>query len=87
MDLQFPLFMRFPRQEYWSGLSFPSAGDLPNPRIKPASPAELQANSLLLNPRISPIVTVANFVIPCSNSQGIYSHQPDWQAGVGGGKG
>ena len=29
----------FPRQEYWSGLSFPPPGDLPNPRIKPASPA------------------------------------------------
>ena len=29
--------MRFPRQEYWSGLSSPSTGDFPNPRIKPAS--------------------------------------------------
>ena len=27
------------QQEYWSGLSFPTPGDLPNPRIKPASPA------------------------------------------------
>ena len=27
--------MGFPRQEYWSGLSFPSAGDLPDPGIKP----------------------------------------------------
>ena len=31
--------MGFPRQEYWSGLSFPSPGDLPNPGIKNASPA------------------------------------------------
>jgi len=31
------LSMGFPRQEYWSGLSFPSPGDLPNPRIKPRS--------------------------------------------------
>ena len=30
--------MRFFRQEYWSGLSFPSPGDLPNPRIEPMSP-------------------------------------------------
>ena len=29
----------FPRQEYWSGLSFPSPGDLPNPRTGLASPA------------------------------------------------
>ena len=35
--LQSPLSMRFSRQECWSGLPFPSPGDLPNPRIKPAS--------------------------------------------------
>ena len=35
---QFPLSMGFPRQEYWSGLPFPSPGDLPNPGIRPASP-------------------------------------------------
>ena len=33
------------KQEYWSGLPFPSPGDLPNPGIKPESPA-LQADSL-----------------------------------------
>ena len=31
--------MGFPRKEYWSGLPFPSPGYLPNPGIKPASPA------------------------------------------------
>ena len=36
---QVPLSMGFSRQEYWSGLPFPSPGDLPNPGIKPASPA------------------------------------------------
>ena len=36
--------MGFPRQEYWSGLPFPSPGDLPNPGINPRSPA-LQADS------------------------------------------
>jgi len=30
--------MPFPRQEYWNRLSFPSPGDLPNPRIEPAIP-------------------------------------------------
>ena len=34
-----PLSMGFSRQEYWSGLPFPSPRDLPNPGIKPASPA------------------------------------------------
>ena len=36
---QAPLSMRFARQEYWSGLPFPSPGDLPCPGIEPASPA------------------------------------------------
>ena len=36
---QAPLSMWFPRQEYWSGLPFPSRGDLPNPVIEPGSPA------------------------------------------------
>ena len=43
---QAPLFMGFSRQEYWSGLPFPSPGDLPNPGIKLSSPT-LQADSLL----------------------------------------
>ena len=42
---QAPLSMGFSRQEYWSGLSFPPPGDLPDPGIKPGSPA-LQADSL-----------------------------------------
>ena len=40
---QAPLSMGFSKQEYWSGLSLPSLGDLPNPGIKPGSPA-LQAD-------------------------------------------
>ena len=36
---QAPLSMEFLRQEYWSGLPFPSPGDLSNPGIKPGSPA------------------------------------------------
>ena len=42
---QAPLSMEFSRQEYWSEEPFPSPGDLPNPGIKPGSPA-LQADSL-----------------------------------------
>ena len=41
--------MKFSRQEYWSGLSFPSPGDLPNPGIKPGSLA-LQADALPSEP-------------------------------------
>ena len=40
-----PLSMEFSRQEYWSGLPFPSPRDLPNPGIEPGS-AALQADSL-----------------------------------------
>ena len=36
---QAPLSMKFPRQEYWGGLPFPSAGDLPDPGVTPESPA------------------------------------------------
>ena len=36
---QAPLPMEFSRQEYWSGVPFPTAGDLPHPGIKPLSPA------------------------------------------------
>ena len=34
---QAPLSMGFPRQEYWSGLPFPSPGDLPDPGIESMS--------------------------------------------------
>ena len=39
-----PPSMEFSRQEYWSGLPFPSPGDLPHPGIEPGSPA-LQADA------------------------------------------
>ena len=35
---QAPLSMGFPRQEYWSGLSLSSPGDIPHPGVKPRSP-------------------------------------------------
>ena len=46
---QAPLSMGFSRPEYWSGLLFPSPGDLPSPGIEPRSPA-LQADSLPSEP-------------------------------------
>ena len=51
MAHQAPLSMEFSRQEYWSGLPFPTPGDLSNPGIEPVSPASpaLQADSLPLN--------------------------------------
>ena len=48
-----PLSMEFSRQEYWSGLPFPSPEDLPNPGIKPKSPT-LQADSLPPEPQGKP---------------------------------
>ena len=45
--------MGFSRQEYWSGLPFPSPGDLPNPGIELRSPA-LRADSLLAEPQGKP---------------------------------
>ena len=45
--------MEFSRPEYWSGQSFSSPGDLPNPEIEPRSPA-LQADSLPEEPQGKP---------------------------------
>ena len=50
---QAPPSMGFSRQGYWSGLPFPSPGDLPDPGIEPRSPA-LQADSLPLSHLGSP---------------------------------
>ena len=55
--LQAPLPMEFSRQEHWSGLPFPSPGDLPHPGIKPKSPA-LQADSLLSDLPEAPFIIV-----------------------------
>ena len=46
---QAPLSTEFSSQEYWSGLPFPSPGDLPDPGIEPGSPA-LWADSLPSEP-------------------------------------
>ena len=46
--------MEFFRQDYWKGLPFPPSGDLPDPGIKPVSPA-LQADSLPSKPPEKPV--------------------------------
>ena len=50
-----PLSTEFSSQEYWSGLPFPSSGDLPHPGIEPGSPT-LQADSLLTEPARKPFL-------------------------------
>ena len=61
----------FFRQEYWSGLPFPSPGDLPDPGIKPKSPA-LQVDSLPSEPPEKP----KNNIVGCrSLLQGIFPTQ------------
>ena len=54
---QAPLSVGFPRQEYWSGLPFPSPGDLPNPGIELRSPT-LQAVALTSEPPGKPMLSL-----------------------------
>ena len=56
---QAPLSMGFSRQEYWSGLPFPSPGDFPNPGIEPASPA-LTGGFFATEPPGKPVTVIAN---------------------------
>ena len=51
---QTPPSMGFSRQKYWSGLPFPSPGDLPDPGIEPRSPT-LQADTLTSEPPGKPL--------------------------------
>ena len=71
--------MDFSRQKYWSGLPFPSPGDLPDSGIEPRSPA-LQAGSLPSEPPGKPNISVfvpctVNFVLVYSNVVGGASGQ------------
>ena len=56
-----PLSTGLLRQEYWSGLPFPSPGDLPDPGIKLRSPT-LQADALLSDPPEKPWETIWRFM-------------------------
>ena len=55
MARQVPLSMGFPRQEYWSGLPFPSPGDLPDPATGPISPA-LESKFFVTEPPGKPFI-------------------------------
>ena len=63
--------MGFSKKEYWSGLPFPSPGDLLDPRIEPQSPA-LQADALPSEPpgKMTCIVSLRHFFFSCVNFLG-----------------
>ena len=65
---QAPLSMRFHRQEYWSGLPFPSPGDLPLPGIEPGSPA-LHADSSPTEPSGKPRYQFARRDASCQHPE------------------
>jgi len=64
--------MEFSRQEHWSGLPFPSPGDLLDPGIEPGSPA-LQADSLLSNPPETFAVTTC-YITSIIKFSGLFFH-------------
>ena len=74
--------MEFSRQEYWSGLPFPSPGDLPNPGTESGSPA-LQADSSLSEPPGKPLCILrvctngSRHVSPVSVSHRVVSPPPE----------
>ena len=73
---QAPPSMGFSRQEYWSGLPFPSPGDLPDPGIEPGSPA-LEADTLTSEPPGKP-TTLPLFSVP---TQLCFFPQGPWLVG------
>ena len=74
------LSMGFSRQEYWTEWPCPSPGDLPNPGIKPSSPA-LQADSLPSAPSGKPKVIISpppKVLTPCLRVLLLYYWDPDF---------
>ena len=78
---QAPLSVEFSRQEYWSGLPFPSPGDLTDTEIKPRS-LTLQADSLPSEPQGS-----FNVMYNANISGEMFMVQFNWINGLGGDKG
>ena len=58
---QAPPSMGFSRQEYWSGVPFPSPGDVPDPGIEPRSPS-LEADTLTSEPPGKPSDVVGQYL-------------------------
>ena len=76
MVYQAPPSMGFSRQGYWSGLSFPFPGDLPNPGIKPASPTS-EPPGKSLHHRLVPISREGTQLQPSTeNWTGFTGHGP-----------
>ena len=63
---QTPPSMGFSRQEYWSGLPFPSPGDLPDPGIELRSPV-LEADALTSEPPGKPLLIPQSMAFPCGS--------------------
>ena len=82
---QSPLSMGFPRQEYWSGLPFPSPGDLPDPGIEPGSPA-LKADALPSEPPGKSSKVMLK-ILQARLQQSVNQELPDVQAGFRRGRG
>ena len=73
------LCVGFSRQEYWSGLPFPSPGDLSTPGIKPTSPT-LWADSLPSEPSGKPtfsLILINLFIFGCTGS--VLLHAGKWR--------
>ena len=79
VSCQTPLSMGFSRQEYWNGLPCPPPGDLPDPRIEPASPASHALQAILLTAESlgKPNVNTPSIILP-SNSYQV--HPPLWSS-------
>ena len=60
VSCQIPLSMEFPRQECWSRLPFPTPGDLPNPGIKPLTPA-LAGGFFITEPCVKLIMNIGKY--------------------------
>ena len=77
--------MEFSRQEYWSGLPFPSPGDLPDPGIKSRSPT-LQADALPSEPAGKPLIEAEDIKKRCQEYTDILYkndlHDPDNHYGM-----
>ena len=67
---QSPLSVGFSWQEYWSGLPFPSPGDLPDPGIEPGSPA-LEADALTSEPPGKPSIGDCNAKVGSQETPGV----------------
>ena len=88
VSCQSPLSMELSRQEYWSGLPFPSPGDLPNPGIEPKSPA-LQVDSLPAEPQGKPkntgmgSLSLLQLIFPTQKSiQSLEFSRPEYWSGL-----